>query len=97
MASNPEGRTGLIFWLILVVALTLLAIARWPAPGWLSTDFKSLLPGDSSSPWHDRAADAASANFDAQLVVMVQGSDSPRVESFVEEVKERFLSRGFCR
>jgi predicted exporter len=95
MGSNPEGRSGLVFWLLLTVALTTTSILRWPEPGWLSTDFKSLLPGGQFTPWQDRAAEAASSNFDQQLVLLVQGNDPARASQFMERARGRFHQGGY--
>ena len=73
MGPAPESRGGLICWLVLASVLAALALWRWPPPGWLATDFKSLLPDAGSTPWEDRAAIAAAASFDQQLVLLVQG------------------------
>ena len=83
-----------VLWLLMVAAIGLLALLRWPQNDWLKTDFSALLPADSNSLWQLRANTAAAAVFERKLVVIVAGGSIEDASDFIRLVDDTLLANG---
>lgn len=91
-----KAGAGLLLWLLLVAALALAAVIRWPGAQFLATDFPSLLPHSAADPWLARATDAAGGSFDRQLVLLVSANDPEAAEAFLAHSVDTFAAAGFA-
>ncbi|NND68209.1 MAG: MMPL family transporter, partial [Halioglobus sp.] len=96
MTMIRKARVGLALWLLLVVALALTAVWRWPGTQFLATDFPSLLPHSAADPWLTRATTAASSSFDRQLVLLVSANDPATADAFLAHSVEALANSGFA-
>lgn len=87
---------GVILWVLIAASASLFVFIRWPAPGWLTADFASLLPASSSNPWILRANSEAGAAYERQVVWLVSGGEASAAREFVTHIRETLSASGFA-